>query len=432
MGTVINRSSKVLWVVETDTGRAIAHKLFPNKRSPRRVDADGVRAADQSPISGHGSWWKVLDISTAEIENGSDGTILDCLTCRKVNDNEFGDIQYDQSDNWGESISRTFESSMNLTDFLSRKQTLADSIIIFAYAFQEGNDYIIDPSPFENSPVYKISEKYVSVNLENPAQIQTNYDKEPFPIYKIAIEKNCPSVIKIETIDTTELIERAQAINRAGIKTFAVTEESERWLTQQTKAENALKFWNAFFRLRGGADSTLELSPSQINQLLTIIRAVSWVESRHGTGTGNEPAKDPMQVGNPNDMGWKQFTGRTDKTDRFVTGPGGGNYDADELPEAVEGLPTFPREAKFSYLEDLGKGHKDRLYNPLTSYYWGTAFLIHKINTEESLGSARRTFRCGDCSRDRLVKGAIAYNGSGVADYGERIKKAIDLIGWPG
>lgn len=41
--------------------------------------------------------------------------------------------------------------------------------------------------------------------------------------------------------------------------------------------------------------------------LLCIIRAISWVESKHGCGGGNHPERDPMQVGNPGDVGWQNI-----------------------------------------------------------------------------------------------------------------------------
>jgi hypothetical protein len=434
-GKVINRSSKVLWVVETDTGRASAHKLYPGKKSPRGVDADGVRSVDDFPISGHISWWKVIDISTAEIENGNSELIIDCLTCRKVDKNEFGDIQYDQSDNWGEPISQLLDSSMTLEHFLSKKRLSSEIATIFAYVFKEGDYYIIDPTPFERKPIYKIFKKYISVNLDNPIQIQSNYDNENYPIYNVSIQKDCPSIIKIETVFLDELIDQEHEVNRStfsylGIKTEAVTEESQLWLTQKSTAENSLKFWSNFLRLRGGSDNNQVLNEQQLSRLLTIIRAVSWVESKHGSGSGNEPAKDPMQIGNPNDQGWKQFTGQTSSSDRFVTGPGGGNYDTDELPEAVEALSNFPQEAKFSHLSNRLRGHQDSLFNAVMSYYWSIPLLIHKINTGSGLGDSRRTYKCGDCSKSRLVDGAVAYNGGGDPQYRSKIENAITLIGW--
>jgi hypothetical protein len=61
------------------------------------------------------------------------------------------------------------------------------------------------------------------------------------------------------------------------------------------------------------------------------------------------------------------------------------------------------------------------------SYYWGIAFLIHKTNTESSI-SGGLTYKCGDCSIERMKRGAVAYNGGGNTDYGRRINEAIGLI----
>jgi hypothetical protein len=66
-GKVKNHSSVVLWVVETDTGKAIAHILGPHRKSPENTDADGFKRADGKPIYNHSSWWKIYSGTTADI-----------------------------------------------------------------------------------------------------------------------------------------------------------------------------------------------------------------------------------------------------------------------------------------------------------------------------------------------------------------------------
>ncbi len=83
-GSVVNKSTKILWVVETDSGPAIAHKLAPNKKTPAAVDADGVKAFDGTSISGliksdHTSWWKVTSISNANITEDQGKLNNDCI-----------------------------------------------------------------------------------------------------------------------------------------------------------------------------------------------------------------------------------------------------------------------------------------------------------------------------------------------------------------
>jgi hypothetical protein len=104
-GDIRNESSKTLWVIETDTGSARAHQLNPGLWSPASVDADGVKAVDGTPISGHGSWWKVTDISTATVKDAPNGGLqIDCLTCPRVGENQFGTVYYvpaTEEEGWG-------------------------------------------------------------------------------------------------------------------------------------------------------------------------------------------------------------------------------------------------------------------------------------------------------------------------------------------
>jgi hypothetical protein len=105
-GRVKNYSSKTLWVVETDSGKAIAHRLAPNRQSPAGVDADGFKAVDGTPIDGHTSWIKVTDLSTADVEFKNGELDAGCWWpfCRKVEDDEFGVVAYDYGQGWGEQL----------------------------------------------------------------------------------------------------------------------------------------------------------------------------------------------------------------------------------------------------------------------------------------------------------------------------------------
>jgi hypothetical protein len=104
-GRVRNRSStRSLWVVEIETGQARAHKLSPGRQSPPRVDAEGLRACDGTPISGHNAWWRIRDVGTAEVADSSAALKIDCLTCAEAGDIEFGAVQFDGEDGWGDPI----------------------------------------------------------------------------------------------------------------------------------------------------------------------------------------------------------------------------------------------------------------------------------------------------------------------------------------
>jgi hypothetical protein len=123
-GTIRNYSSKTLWVVETDSGPAKAHKLSPNMKSPSTVDADGVKTVDGSPIDGHTSWWKIRDISTADIYDNNQNSKLTIKASFKsrVKENEFGSVEYKQESGWGEKISKVVSVHKNtkgiITEFL--------------------------------------------------------------------------------------------------------------------------------------------------------------------------------------------------------------------------------------------------------------------------------------------------------------------------
>lgn len=101
-GQVKNFSSLSLWVLETETGPPIAHRLLPMMKSPNSIDADAFRRTDNKAIEGHKSWWKIYDFSTAEIFDEKNSVRVSSITKTRVNDKEFGDtlIVYDES-SWG-------------------------------------------------------------------------------------------------------------------------------------------------------------------------------------------------------------------------------------------------------------------------------------------------------------------------------------------
>jgi len=100
-GSVRNHSSRTLWVVETDTGTAVAHLLEPSQQSPSSVDADGFKAVDGTPIDGHTSWVKIRDISTADVRDSGTELTRGCMVCSSVTEFEFGTVRFDRSPGWG-------------------------------------------------------------------------------------------------------------------------------------------------------------------------------------------------------------------------------------------------------------------------------------------------------------------------------------------
>ena len=186
------------------------------------------------------------------------------------------------------------------------------------------------------------------------------------------------------------------------------------WDKQKQAAQDALNYWIEFLNLRMGNDQKGgPITDACTKKLLDVIRAMSWVESHHGTVGQNHPEQDPMQSGNPNDHWWQSIQGQ-DPPDRIVGGPGKGNWNLGDLP-GVTGIPAPPN------------GHNDPKFTPEMSYLWGVLGLIQKMNTGPDGGG--RTYRCGDCSWGQLIAGATAYNGGGDPNYEQKIKDALKMFG---
>lgn len=100
-----NYSSKALWVLETDTGKPIAHILKPRTKSPPKVDADAFKRRDGKAIDGHKFWWKVYDISNVEVFDLGNDLVVSAVTKTALKDDEFGkdSVTYNESE-WGVSI----------------------------------------------------------------------------------------------------------------------------------------------------------------------------------------------------------------------------------------------------------------------------------------------------------------------------------------
>lgn len=199
--------------------------------------------------------------------------------------------------------------------------------------------------------------------------------------------------------------------------------DDQLWTIQKEKAINAFNFWNEFMALRMGDDNDRILDSTAKDRFIAIIRAVSWVESKHGSGSGNQAAKDPMQTGNPGDHWWKELTGQSGNGSRFILGPGKNNFWAKELSAAAENVPTFPDSGKIGKLANKSVGHGDPAFNAILSYYWGIAYLIHKVNTSVTDG---KTYQCDDCLMERMIDGAVGYNGGGDSQYRKKITEFIN------
>ena len=178
-------------------------------------------------------------------------------------------------------------------------------------------------------------------------------------------------------------------------RALSAPDEAALWAAHAAKAVAAFDFWNHFLGLRMGPQNAALLDDAATQAFGKIIPAVSWVESKHGTVGANQPKRDPMQCGDPNDVYWRELNGLTPQEDIFVRGPGLPNLKASKLPPAAESDTAFPAAAEISALADRLKGHRGADFTPMHSFYWAIPYLIHRIN----LTASARTFQCGDVSR---------------------------------
>ncbi len=174
-----------------------------------------------------------------------------------------------------------------------------------------------------------------------------------------------------------------------------------------------------------GSRNDQPLDSAAIDRFGRVIRAMSWVESKHGTAGANQPARDPMQCGNPDDTWWRELVGQTERQDRFTRGPGLRDLRAGELPAAADADADFPAAARISGLRSPARGHRAADFRPDHSFFWAIPYFLHRTNIRPS----GRTYRCGSASLERLVDGAVAYNGGGDPRYRAKIEDALALIG---
>lgn len=103
-GQVKNFSSKKLWVIETDSGKPIARWLEPGFKTPNEIDVDGFKRVDKRAIEGHKNWWKIYDVSTAEIYDRGDALRISAITRTAVGEYHFGENLSYLSESWGTPI----------------------------------------------------------------------------------------------------------------------------------------------------------------------------------------------------------------------------------------------------------------------------------------------------------------------------------------
>jgi hypothetical protein len=101
-GQVKNFSSVDLWVIENESG-PVARRLPPGFKTPVKVDVDGFKRFDGIAIDGHKNWWKIYDVSTAEIYDAKKSLRVSAITKRAVEEVHFGKPTY-LNEVWGSPI----------------------------------------------------------------------------------------------------------------------------------------------------------------------------------------------------------------------------------------------------------------------------------------------------------------------------------------
>jgi hypothetical protein len=165
------------------------------------------------------------------------------------------------------------------------------------------------------------------------------------------------------------------------------------------------------------------------SKLRCLIRAISWVESRHGTGAGNQPDRDPMQVGNPNDPAWPHVTGQGPLGPRPIREGNRPGVEWPQIPGNVGNDPNKPGSIDPTTLP--GNGHNSPQFTPNMSYFWGILWLMMKMNQDDPTPAGNKAaWNCQSCSWEHLLDGAQRYNSSPQQDqYRRNIEAALKLSG---
>jgi hypothetical protein len=193
-----------------------------------------------------------------------------------------------------------------------------------------------------------------------------------------------------------------------------------------------LNFWTEWLGL---ADNNRNpIGDDCKKKLKCMVRAILWVESKHGTAGANHPGRDPMQVGNPADPAWAHISNQPDLVKGGQLGPrpirrgdrpGVGWAD---LPAAVAREPMLPNGIDPTNLPRAG--HRDPKFDQNMSVFWGILWYLYTMNQQDKTPNGpRAAWNCQDCSWDHLTQGAVDYNGEGNPNYRQEIEEALRLSG---
>jgi hypothetical protein len=94
-GQVLNYSTKVLWVLENDSGKPKARKLPAGFRTLPNIDFDAFKRVDGVPIEGHNNWWKFYDFSNVEVFDANKNKLkVSAISKVAVKEKHFDDVKY--------------------------------------------------------------------------------------------------------------------------------------------------------------------------------------------------------------------------------------------------------------------------------------------------------------------------------------------------
>jgi hypothetical protein len=210
--------------------------------------------------------------------------------------------------------------------------------------------------------------------------------------------------------------------------------EAAAWPVQRPLIDQAIVFADTYLGLTvQGGGTEQRLAANDRVRLSHIIRAMSWVESKHGTDTSapkNFPARDPLQSGDPGNSWWKELIGLAKPPSKFqirLSPPAKDPFktiDADKLNDDAIASGLLPALAKLSALKDRSIGHRDPGFNATMSYCWGAIYFCQKTNS-----AGGNTYQFANLSRSNLLDGAQRYNGTGDLKYRARVDAALALFG---
>ncbi len=211
-------------------------------------------------------------------------------------------------------------------------------------------------------------------------------------------------------------------------------QDKKDWAEAKEMVSASLDFWASW--LREGEDGKDAENPCP-NLMMCVMRAISFNESRYGKGSGNQPARDPMQVGNPGDVAWQNIGVNTSSApgNRLVRQgalPGMSWAQTAVNVNSIINGPPAPSPPKLPFTIDPllhpSNGHNSPQFTKEMSYFWGTAWFLYGLQQVAPAGK-RAAWRFGDCDPGVLFKAARHYNGTGAGagdqEYARKLKEAM-------